>query len=301
MKRRLSALGLAIAITAGLHAQQPPGPNGSPPARTVFVTVTDRHGVPVEDLTAADFELKEGGKIVQVVDAAVAEQPLQIALIVDDNGTGLFRAALARFVQQMEGRAVMAVSTVVGQTMKLVDYTPKAEALLRGIATLNARPGSPDGGQLLEGIYEAALELRRREALRPVIIALTVGGEEHSTVTSDHVLDNLRDSRAALHVVSVEGAALRSTVAAQRPRDLMQENLHLQRVLGDGSKQTGGRYQSIVASPGYLSALQQLASELTSQYQVTYTLPPGVKASDRLHVAVKRKGLTVRAPNRIKT
>lgn len=300
MMRRLSAVGLAVAITAGLSAQQRAGPNGPPPARTVFVTVTDRNGLPVEDLTAEDFELKEGGKIVQVVDAAVAEQPLQIALIVDDNGTGLFRAALVRFVQQLAGRAVMALSSVVGQTMKLVDYTPSAEALLQGIATLNARPGTPDGGQLLEGIYEAAVELRRREAPRPIIVALTVGGEEHSTVTSDHVLDNLRDSRAALHVVSVEGAALRATVAAQRPRDLLQENMHLQRVLGDGPKQTGGRYRSIVASPGFLSALQQLASELTSQYQVTYTLPPGIKASDRLNVAVKRKGLTVRAPNRIK-
>ena len=34
---------------------------------------------------------------------------MQIDVIVDDNGTGLFRASLARFVQRMEGRAVMAL------------------------------------------------------------------------------------------------------------------------------------------------------------------------------------------------
>ena len=61
----------------------------------------------------------------------------------------------------MDGRAVMSLSSVVGQTMKLVDYTPNVDAIMQGIATLNARPGTPDGGQLLEGISEAALELRK--------------------------------------------------------------------------------------------------------------------------------------------
>jgi hypothetical protein len=185
--------------------------------------------------------------------------------------------------------------------MKLVDYTPNIDALFQGIATLNARPGTPDGGQLLEGISEAAIELHRLEAIRPVIIALTVGGEEHSTVTSDHVLDQLRKSGAVLHVFSVESSALRSRVVAQNPRDLLQENMHLNRVLGDGPKQSGGRHQSIVASTGSLLHLQNLAGELTSQYRVTYNLPSGAKPNERLTVSVKRKGLTVRAPAKLPT
>jgi hypothetical protein len=267
----------------------------------VYVTVTDKDGVPVEDLAAADFEIKEGGKVVQVTEAAIARGSLQIALIVDDNGTGLFRSALARFVQRMEGHAAMSLSSVVGQTMKLVDYTESSEALMNGIATLNARPGTPDGGQLLEGISEAAHELRRLEAVRPVIIALTVGGEEHSTVNSEHVLDQLRKSGAALHVFSVERSALRSTVVAQRPSAMLEENMHLSRVLGDGPKQSGGRHQSIVASAGSLLPLQALASELTTQYRVSYTLPQGAKPSERLNVTVKRKGVTVRAPAKLPT
>jgi hypothetical protein len=289
-------------FSCGVVAAQNPQPveRGSP-ARSIYVTVTDKTGLPIGDLAAADFEIKEGGKVVSVSEAAIATNPLQIALIVDDNGTGLFRAALARFVQRMEGHAVMALRSVVGQTMKLVDYTPNVEAVLQGIATLNARPGTPDGGQLLEGISEAAVELKRLEAIRPVIIALTVGGEEHSTVTSDHVLDQLRESGAALHVFSVERSALRSTVAAQRPRDLLQENMHLNRVLGDGPKQSGGRHLSIVASTGSLLTLQNLAAELTSQYRIVYTLPAGAKPSERLNVSVKRKGLTIRAPARLPT
>jgi len=288
---------LAIAFTlswAPAAAQTAP-----PAARTVYISVTDKNGLPVEDLTAADFEVKEGGKLAEVDEAAIADDPMEIALIVDDNGTGLFRPSLARFVQRLDGHAVMALSSVIGQTMKLVDYTPSVNALMHGIATFNARPGTPDGGQLLEAISEAAIELRKREAKRPVIVAMTVGGQEHSTVTSDVVLEQLRKSGAILHVFSVAGSALRSTMAATAPRDLLQENMHLNRVLGDGPKQSGGRHEQIVASAGFVMGLQNLAGDLTRQYRITYTLPAGAKRSDKLNIAVRRKNLVVRAPSKI--
>jgi hypothetical protein len=298
MTRSLPIFALAAFAVAAQAAGQAPQAV-SQASRTIYLTVTDKNGIPVDDLAADDLEIKEGGKAVEVTRLAVASDPLQIALIVDDNGTGLFRSALLRFVQRMQGHAVMSLSSVTGQTMKVVDYTPDAEAVLEGVQTLSARPGTPDGGQLLEGISEAAVELRRREAQRPVIIALTVGGEEHSTVNSDLVLDQLRKSGAILHVFSVESSALRSTVVAQRPSALLQENMHLSRVLGDGPKQSGGRHQSIVASAGFLAGLQNLAGELTSQYRVTYTLPAGARLSERLNVSTKRKGLVVRGPSKL--
>jgi hypothetical protein len=301
MSRNLPVVGVAVMLASAIVTGQGPSPAAPSSSRTVYVTVTDKNGQPVEDLTAGELDIKEGGKAVEVVQVGIAKAPMQIAIIVDDNGTGLFRSGLARFVQRLEGHAVMSLRSVVGQTMKLVDFTPSVDTLFQGISTLNARPGTPDGGQLLEGISEAALDLRKLEAARPVIIALTVGGEEHSTVSSDLVLDQLRKSAAVLHVFSVENSALRSTVAAQKPRDLLQENMHLNRVLGDGPKQSGGRHQSIVASTGFLTGLQNLATELTSQYQVTYSLPAGTKPNEKLNVSTKRKGVVVRAPSKIPT
>jgi hypothetical protein len=295
----LPVMGVAVMFCCGgLAAQQETGTSLS---RTVYISVTDRNGGPVDNLAASDLEIKEGGTPVTVDSAGLASEPIQIDIIVDDNGTGLFRASLARFVQRMDGRAVMALRCVVGQTMKLVEFTPNVDALLHAIATLNARPATPDGGQLLEGISEAALELHKVEAKRPIIIALTVGGQEHSTVTSDFVLEQLRRSGAALHVFSVANSALRPTVAAQTPRDLLQENMHLYRVLGDGPKQSGGRHQEIVASAGVLLGLQHLASELTSQYRVTYTLPAGSRRSEKLTVSVRRRDVVVRAPAKLPT
>ena len=299
MTRRVGLAGLTLLLLCvpGAATGQP----SAPLSRTLFITVTDRAGQPVQDLVPEDLEIKEGGKLVTIETAGRASEPLQLNIIVDDNGTGLFRAGLAQFVQRLEGRAVMALSSVVGQTMKLVEPTSNIERVMTAIATLNARPGTPDGGQLLEGISEAAAELRKAEARRPVIIALTVGGQEHSTVRSDFVLDQIRKSGAALHVFSVASSALRSTVVVQAPRDLLQENMHLQRVLGDGPPQSGGRHQVIVASAGTMSALQHLASELTTQYRVTYTLPAGARRSERLNVSSRRKDVVIRAPMKLPT
>ena len=70
-------------------------------------------------------------------------------------------------------------------------------------------------------------------------------------------------------------------------------------VIGDGPKQSGGRHDEIVAAPGMVQAVQQLAEELASQYKLTYVLPDGVKPNEKLNVTTKRKGAVLRAPTRV--
>ena len=285
----------AATIAATSHPQREP--EASPHVRTVYVSATDKNGTPVADLTAADFVVKEGGKARTVVAAQPATMPMRIALIIDDNGTGIFRYAVGRFIERLQGKAEFALSTVAGQHLKIVDYTADVTALSDAIARLTARPGTADGGQLLEGIFEVAKDLERRKAPRSIIVALTVGGEEHSTLPGHHVLDQLRKSGAALHVVSVTGSVLRSMATVQKPAALLGENLNLNEVLGDGPKQSGGRRDEIVASAGLVVGLQQLAQTLNHQYAIQYARPE--RSSGKLNVSVNRAGVTVRAPERV--
>ena len=287
----LVALALAGSSTAAVKLEQQ--------TRRVYFNAFDRNGAVVIDLTAPEITVKEGGKNREVASLRPATEPLQIAILVDDNGTGLFRVAVARFIEGLLGRAEFSVITVTGQPHKLTPFTGNSDVLREAINQLNARPGSPDGGQLLSGIHESALDFERRKVERPIILALTVGGEEHTPLPPHHVLDQLRKSGAALHVVSVIGSTQRTTAPANRASDLLNENLGLNEILGDGPKRSGGHREEIPAIAGALTGLQQLAEALKRQYVVEYTLPEGVKASDRFSIATRRKDVTLRAPTYI--
>src|SRR4051794_3097841 len=299
--RAWAPLVFVVALSVGLvSAATTAGQVPSPPnARKVTLNALNEVGGYVEDLKADDLVVKENGKSRDVVAVRPAKGLMQIALIVDDNGTGLFRAPLYRFVQKLQGRAEFAIVSVVGQPLKLTDYTMDGKVLTEVLTSLSARPGTPDGGQLLQGIYEAARDLEKREAPRPIIIALSVPGEEHSTLPARHVLDTLKDSGASLHVFLVASSASRQMAPVTKPSALLEENMNLGEVLGDGAKQSGGRREDIVASAGTLSGLQRLAEDLLHQYVVQYDLPPGTKTSDRIQVSAKRKGVALRVPARI--
>jgi VWFA-related protein len=269
--------------------------------RAVYVSVFDKNDVPVTDLGPNDFVVKEGGKTRDVVEAGMANVPMRIALLVDDNGTGIFRYGVVKFIERLQGRAEFALSTVNGQNQKLVDYTADVNLLTAAIGQLTARPGTNDGGQLLEGIFETAKDFQKRPTRRPVIVVLTVGGEEHSTLPAHHVLEELQKSGAALHVFAINSSALRPTAAVSRPGALLEENMNLSEVLGDGPKQSGGKREEIVAAPGVVVGLQQLAEALRTQYAVSFSRSDPPKSGDKISVSVKRSGLTVRAPMKLRT
>jgi len=168
------AIAAALALSARPQTSAQTAVHGATTTMSVFVNVSNRSHVPIEDLESADFLIKEDGKDRTVLSAVPAAPPLQIIALVDDNGTGIFRYGLARFAESMQGRAEMAIRVVTNQVQTIVPYTSDVKVWLAGISRLTVRPATPEGGQLIEGIVTAAAELRKREARRPVILALTV-------------------------------------------------------------------------------------------------------------------------------
>ena len=301
--RRLNAMSAIVLVSVTLSASTGLSDQTSfreGLTRTVFVSVVDKSEVPVTDLSADDFVIKEGGKDREIVGAGMTTMPLRIAIVVDDNGTGIFRYALVKFVERLQGRAEFALSTVQGQHLKLLDYTSNLERVSGAISQLNARPATNDGGQLLEGIFETAKDFQKRRTQRPIIVVLTVGGEEHSTLPAQHVLGELEKSGAALNVIAINSSALRAMVTVSKPSALLESNLNLSEVLGDGPKQSGGKRDEIVASPGIVTGLQELAEALRNQYAVSFSRPDRPKDTEKLSVSVKRSGLTVRAPTKLR-
>lgn len=276
----LSLPGAPAAVGAGATARQ------TLQKRAVYASVTQKEGAPVTDLTAADFEVKEGGKACEVVGAELTKTPMRLAFIVADGGSGGFQYPLVTMVQQLQGVAEFSVVSVINQPDKLVDFTTDLDKVVEALKRLGARGKTKDSGQVLEAIDQAAKDIPK-EGKRPVIVVMTVGGSATTDVRAPDVREALRKSNTQLYVMSPVGNVGGSG-----------GNTHLDVVLNDGSRDTGGRHERF-SGQTLNKVAEQISQELLNQYQLTYVLPDGTKPSDRLEVATKRKGLKVNAPTRI--
>ena len=92
-----------VAVVLGLVPGNPWSLAASPrqESRSVHVAVVNNDGTPITDLTAADFEVKEGGKTVTVNEAAISNVPMRIALIVADEATGSFQQSMVTLIKPL--------------------------------------------------------------------------------------------------------------------------------------------------------------------------------------------------------
>ena len=265
-----------------------------PTGRTVYVSVVDNKGVPVGDLSAADFTVKENGKEYPVEKVEVARSPMQVAIVVDDNGTGAFRAGVASLVQGLlPMQAEFQIMTVLRQVTRVTEFTSNVELLRPAITGLISRPGAQDGSYLVDGLLEAVKDLDKKKAARPVVVAFTVGAGDKSLSSSSDVLRQLKQTMTSLHVLALGNAMV--SEAASSAMDVVNVN----QVLDEGPKQSGGRRHALTGVPQVADAVTRVVDQLTKQYALTYTLPDGVKKHERLQVQVKRSGTTVMAPTKI--
>ena len=264
---------------------------------TVYATVIDNQKKHVTGLGVADLFVKEDGVERPVISVEPATGEMQIAILVDDNGTGIFRFGLNAFGEMLHGRAAISLSVVTNQVQRVFNYTTESKVWFEGFGRTGLRPATPEGGQLLEGIFSAIKDLARREQPRPVIVALTVGGEEQSPLPSRRVLDELNKSRASLHVLFVDIPAVRPSRPAAKPSDLLEGNFNLNRVLGDGPGESGGRHREVLAMNVLAVEVQEIARDLLSQYAITYARGTS-KNPQKLQVYVRRPNMAVIAPTR---
>ena len=254
---------------------------GADVQRTVYFSALDAKDAPVTDLTAADLAVKEGGKDRAIVSVQSATAPMLVSLLVDDAGTGAFQAAVAQFIETMQGHAQFAIRAFNPQPSRLTDFTADAGALQAAINGIGPRGRVVTvGEQMMEAVSEAAKELQQRKAVRAAIVVLTVGGEQAQSHEAEPALDAVRNSGASLNVVHLAG-------------------LELGQVLGDGPKRSGGMIQQIGGGVVPGPVLAKVADSLLHQYVVTYTLPDGVKPNEKFSLTTSRRGVTLLAPSRV--
>ncbi len=276
----VSVVFLAFAVTLTSLAART-GPAGAEVLRTVYFSAVDEKGVYVTDLTAAELAVKEGGKDRTIDAVRPATAPMQVSLLVDDGGTGGFQAAVSQFIQATFGRAEYALRVLNPQAIKVQDFTKNGDDLRTALGRMGQRGRVvPDNEQIIAGVFDAAKELRQREARRPSILVLTITGEKALADTADETLNALKASGASLSVVYLTG-------------------VELGKVLGDGPKQSGGMIDQVTGNVVQGPTLLKIANNLLNQYVLTYTVPDGVKPNEKFQLSTSRKGVKLLAPTKL--
>ncbi|HEY1911404.1 MAG TPA: hypothetical protein VGG73_10815, partial [Vicinamibacterales bacterium] len=165
--------------------------------RALYVSVLNEAGAPVPDLGPSDFIVREDNVAREVLKVAPATEPMQVALLIDNSQAARdyithYRQALPTFVTALadagEGsvRNEVAIIGIADRPTILTEYTTNIVNLKKGIDRLWSQRGS--GAYLLDGIYETAKGFKKRDAQRPVIVAITAEGPELSNYHYDQVL-----------------------------------------------------------------------------------------------------------------
>ncbi len=284
---RLAILSAAIVVAVASVA------SAQPNERSLWVSVVDQSGAPVTGLSTRDFIVREDNVSREILRVVPAEEPMQIAVLVDTsqairNDVSNMRTALQPFIAALikpndAGRHNEVALIGFGERPTiLTDYTFDAAALQKGIGRIFPTPGS--GPYLLDAIDEVVTGFKKREAMRPVIVAIARESRDLSYRQYDQVLPKLKDSAAPFYALMI----------GQPNTGLSDEERSRQIVLDRGTSETGGRRDQLLTSMALDARLKQLADQLTHQYRVVYARPESLIPPEKITVAATRPDLVAR-------
>jgi VWFA-related protein len=239
---------IALLLALGL-AQQPPVFQAKSEVVAVDVHV-GRAGLPVQGLTAADFEVRDRGRRQVVELAQQGIEALHVVLACDRSesmrGAPLdhIKAALRGFLGGLaaEDRATL---LAFDYRLSVAARAAPPAAALGAVDTLQAR-----GPTALRDALYAALELTRSAAGRRVVLVFTDGTDTLSYLGETELLRVARESDVSVYAV----------------RGGSGEQGLLERVGGE----TGGRVLEARAGPRLTAAFAEILSELKNRYVLRF-------------------------------
>jgi hypothetical protein len=278
-------LALALAGSQHLRAQAI--------QRALYVSVVNEAGTPVADLQPTDVIVREDNVAREVLRVAPADEPMQLALLIDTSSASRdnishFRTALPPFITALTnpngaGAKNQVAIIATGERPTIVtEYTSNAADLQKGINRLWSLPGT--GAYLVDAVLEVTKGLKKREAKRPVIIAITQEGTEFSYGQYDQVLGPLRDSGAAFYALML-GQPSGAISDEARSRNI---------VVDEGTRTTGGYREQLLTPMALAGKLKTLADQLTHQFLVTYAHPQSLIPPERVTVTAAKPGMVAR-------
>lgn len=255
---------LGLLVTAAATAQAPPVFRAEVDLVRVDVLVT-RKGSPVRGLTAADFEVRDRGRL-QTLEPILEEQtPIDVVLVLDlsqsvvGSKLSALRDAASAFLDGLRPGAhghdaERAALLVFQEEVRLIQpLTPALDRIRRSLQTVTAR-----GSTALHDATYSGLRLLEPGPRRTVVVVFSDGLDSLSWLTPAQVVEAAARSEALLYAV----------VAREKgdPKNAF---------LGEVTRATGGRVWTARSEEELRARFLDVLDDIRSRYVLRYS-PEGV-------------------------
>jgi hypothetical protein len=284
--RTVVCIALAIAALAPAASAQ----KAAARTRKVFVSVTDRDGLPVADLQPPDFDVREGGVKRTILRAAQATSPMRVAVLVDTGEAATpslihIRAGLAEFFDALPTKHEALLVSTGRQLRVRVQPTFERKKLKDAAAGIFSDGG---GTALMDSILEVDDRfMRRAEDRWPVFVVLTSDGAENSGGAHELAFNKWLGSVAAR---GVTGHSLIIKTSGNGLTEIIANSV---------AENTGGQYIAVNTSNSVPEKMRALATRMGDDYQIARTryeveFATDAAGSPPVDVGVQREGVSLR-------
>jgi Ca-activated chloride channel family protein len=291
----IAATFLAFAIgREGDAMQQPPTATFKAGVDLVRVAavVRDHKGRFVQDLSANDFEILDGGQRRSITDFRRDTAGVSVAVLFDVSGSmeghlSSAREAATHVLSWLDTRDEAAVFTFDTQLQQSAAFTRNLKSLPEQLASV-----VPFGATSLhDAIAETARRAGQREGRRRAVVVLTDGNDNASRLTPEQVSAIASEIDVPVYILGVVPAI---DNPAEDTATMSVERSALAGPLADLANWTGG-HVFVVSTPGQRSiAARQIIDELRHQYLIAFE-SSGNPGWHPLVVRARQKDLVVRA------
>ena len=272
------AASLVLAAGGTLAAQQTPFRGGAD-AVALYVTVTDRTGALISDLSKDDFDVRDNGAPREIVAFSASTQPITAVLLLDMAGSlrdiPWLQAAAEQFFTALQPADRIRLGTFGDEIM----ITPRLTGDRAYLTWVLREELWPSGRSPLWAAMDAAMSSLARETGRRDIIVLTNGQD-----TSQNLDVVMKSWSKAPARARAEGFVVHTVGFKPLP---------IERRLKLLARDTGGQQITIPDLAGAGQAFVDIARRLHAQYLLGF-LPVSLDGkSHDIAVSVKRPGLVV--------
>ena len=283
--RRLVAAALVLVSATLAEAQ--------PGTTRLYVFATDRAGTAVEDLSAADIDVKENGATCRLLEVRHGNEPLRVVVLVDNSDAiaiDPLRKGLRELLSRIPADAEIGLATIAGGGYDLrVAPTLDRPRLEKSVSSLYGDGGGP---RVAESLMQADKALFQDRTDRWPVFVLVTADSGVNTMAVKQIEFDAFSNHLQVVAASVHAVVLADAGNSQGARVLNSLATNL-------TENTGGLFEEISNTRTLADTLARVGDRIASDHKrmaAGYELefvgaPPGPGTA--LEVGTAREGVTL--------